>query len=47
VYGITHYNIETKIPNNLRDWFIIHFIVDMIFTIPLIFFPEIILPTIG
>ncbi|MBT4824122.1 hypothetical protein HN695_04945 [Candidatus Woesearchaeota archaeon] len=29
-----------SIPKSLRIWFLIHFIVDIIFAIPLIFFPE-------
>ncbi len=29
-----------KIPKSLRTWFLIHFIVDVIFAIPLLFFPE-------
>ncbi len=35
------------IPRGLRHWFIIHFIVDIIFAVPLILFPEIVLPIIG
>ncbi len=30
---------KLEVPNSLRIWFFIHFIVDMIFAIPLIFFP--------
>jgi hypothetical protein len=30
----------TPIPNSLKMWFIIHFIIDTIFAIPLIFFPS-------
>jgi len=29
-----------KIPKSLRTWFLIHFIIDLIFGIPLLFFPE-------
>lgn len=36
-----------KVPNNLRTWFIIHFYADMIFGIPLLLFPELIMPMLG
>lgn len=36
-----------KIPKSLKTWFIIHFIVDLIFAIPLLFFPEWILGIFG
>jgi len=36
-----------KIPAGLRTWFLIHFIVDMLFAIPLLFFPEVIMPWFG
>src|SRR3989344_5832523 len=29
-----------QIPNSLRTWFIIHFVVDIVFAIPLLFFTE-------
>ena len=35
--------MKTKVPNTLRTWFVIHFITDMCFGIPLLFFPQIIL----
>ena len=35
------------IPSNLRRWFIIHFIIDMIFGVPLLFIPEIVMPLFG
>ena len=38
---------NTEIPNGLRTWFVIHFVVDMLFAIPLLFFPEIIMPWFG
>lgn len=38
---------EEQIPGSLRVWFVIHFAVDMIFAIPLLFFPEILLPLLG
>jgi hypothetical protein len=30
---------EKKVPKSLRVWFLIHFVVDIIFAIPLMFFP--------
>jgi hypothetical protein len=36
-----------KIPNALRTWFIIHFIVDILFAIPLMFAPTQILTWVG
>ena len=38
---------NTIIPSGLKTWFVIHFIADMLFAIPLIFFPEVILPWFG
>jgi hypothetical protein len=38
---------ERQVPGNLRVWFVIHFAVDMLFAIPLLFFPEILLPLLG
>lgn len=38
--------MNKKIPKSLRTWFLIHFIIDMVFAIPLIFIPEIVLPII-
>jgi hypothetical protein len=35
------------VPNSLRTWFVIHFIVDMLTGIPLLFFPEAIMPLLG
>lgn len=35
------------IPNGLRIWFIIHCVVDIIFAIPLLALPEIVLPILG
>jgi hypothetical protein len=32
------------VPRGLRVWFLIHFIVDLLFAIPLIFFPDFVLP---
>ena len=36
-----------QVPKSLRVWFVIHFVVDMLFAIPLIFFPEVIMPLLG
>jgi len=38
---------EKQVPGRLRVWFVIHFAVDMLFAIPLLFFPEILLPLLG
>ena len=36
-----------EVPNSLRVWFVIHFVVDMITGIPLLLFPELIMPMLG
>lgn len=36
-----------EVPTSLRTWFIIHFIVDMFTGIPLLIFPELVLPVLG
>jgi len=36
-----------EVPDSLRTWFIIHFYADMIFGIPLLLFPEYVLPMLG
>lgn len=38
---------EKQVPSSLRVWFVIHFAVDMLFAIPLLFFPEVIMPLLG
>ncbi len=38
---------EKQVPSSLRVWFVIHFAVDMLFAIPLLFFPEILMPLLG
>ena len=38
---------EKQIPSSLRVWFVIHFIVDILFAIPLLFFPEFLMPVLG
>jgi hypothetical protein len=37
----------SEIPRGLKTWFVIHFVVDMLFALPLILFPEGILPWFG
>lgn len=36
-----------EVPNNLRIWFVIHFYADMLFGIPLLLFPELVMPLLG
>ena len=36
-----------EVPNSLRSWFVIHFAVDMLTGIPLLFFPEVVMPLLG
>ncbi len=36
-----------EVPNNLRTWFVIHFTVDMLTGIPLLLFPELVMPLLG
>lgn len=36
-----------EVPKYLRIWFLIHFIIDILFAIPLIFFPELFLNLMG
>jgi len=38
---------STEIPKGLKIWFVIHFVVDMLFAIPLLLLPELILPWFG
>lgn len=38
---------EKLVPSSLRVWFVIHFAIDMLFAIPLLFFPEFLLPLLG
>jgi hypothetical protein len=35
------------VPTGLRTWFVIHFVADMLFGIPLLFFPRSLLPFLG
>ncbi len=32
--------MKKKVPSALRTWFIIHFVIDILFAVPLFFFPE-------
>lgn len=36
-----------KVPPGLQTWFVVHFAADMLFAIPLLFFPEVIMPWFG
>ncbi len=38
---------KKPLPQSLRIWFVIHFAVDIVFAIPLFFFPEVIMPMFG
>lgn len=38
---------ENDVPRKLRRWFVIHFVVDILFAIPLLLIPETILPFFG
>ena len=38
---------ESKVPNSLRTWFVIHFVVDVLFAAPLLFFPQFLLNLLG
>ena len=41
-------NAKTEpVPSGLRIWFVIHFIVDILFALPLLFIPELIMPLFG
>ena len=40
-------NIKQQLPQGLRTWFAIHFAVDMLIGIPLLFFPDKIMPFFG
>ena len=40
--------MNTKaVPNGLRIWFVIHFVADMLFGVPLLFFPHLLLSHLG
>ena len=38
---------SNDVPQNLRRWFVIHFATDILFAIPLLLIPEIIMPLMG
>lgn len=38
---------SNDVPQNLRRWFVVHFAVDILFAIPLLLIPEIIMPLFG
>ncbi|NJN80145.1 MAG: hypothetical protein HC797_06585 [Anaerolineales bacterium] len=40
-------NNSSSLPAGLRTWFVIHFVIDMLVGIPLLFFPEVIMPLLG
>ena len=40
-------NKTETFPSGLRAWFVIHFVADMLFGIPLLFFPRWLLPLLG
>ena len=40
-------SMSSDIPKSLRVWFVIHFALDIIFAIPLLLVPELLLPLIG
>lgn len=40
-------SVDREIPQSLRTWFVIHFVVDMLFAFPLLLFPEVIMPLLG
>ena len=35
--------MDKPVPNSLRTWFVIHFVADVLFGIPLLFFPQMLL----
>jgi len=38
---------EISVPDSLRFWFVVHFVADIIFAIPLLLIPEKVLPLVG
>ncbi len=38
---------SSKTPKSLQNWFVVHFVIDIIFAIPLILAPEYLLPILG
>ena len=39
--------MDKSVPNGLRIWFVIHFVADVLFAIPLLFFPQMLLNLFG
>jgi len=39
--------MDKPVPNSLRIWFVIHFVADVLFGIPLLFFPQMLLNLFG
>ena len=39
--------MDKHVPNSLRIWFVIHFVADVLFAIPLLFFPQALLSLFG
>ena len=38
---------QAQVPKGLRTWFVVHFVVDMLIGVPLLFFPDLIMPWFG
>ena len=36
-----------EVPDSLRYWFVVHFVLDVLFAVPLLLFPELVLPALG
>ena len=44
---MTTLSVDNQVPRSLRRWFVIHFSADIIFAIPLLLIPEVVLPIFG
>ena len=40
-------SVSRPIPTSLRVWFVIHFVIDIIFAIPMLLIPEFLMPLMG
>ena len=40
-------NATDKVPSSLRFWFVVHFVVDIVFALPLLLIPEWLMPLLG
>ncbi len=40
-------SISRDVPKSLRVWFVIHFVIDIIFAIPMLLVPELLMPLMG